>query len=64
MEKLASLPVYLTPIDARTDAAMETSWRQVLDGTKAQPDEIPMKGRVIPVPLAGGRAARSLSRSL
>jgi cell division protein ZapE len=57
MEKLASLPVYLTPLDARTDAAMQTSWHHVLDGTKAAPEEIAMKGRSIHVPQAAGRAA-------
>jgi cell division protein ZapE len=58
MEKNASLPVYLTPLDARTDAAMEATWHQVTDGRKAEPLELPMKGRSIHVPLAVGRAAR------
>jgi Predicted ATPase len=58
MQKLASLPVYLTPLDARTDAAMESSWHQVTEGLKSAPVEIPRKGRSIHVPSAAGRAAR------
>lgn len=44
MEKLNSQPVYLTPLDQRTDMAMDASWMQALHGRKAQPMEIPMKG--------------------
>ncbi|TNM60818.1 cell division protein ZapE [Aliirhizobium smilacinae] len=58
MQKNANLPVYLTPLDARSDAAMEAAWHQVTDGDKAEPVELPMKGRSIHVPLASGRAAR------
>ncbi|AVA23277.1 cell division protein ZapE [Rhizobium sp. CB3171] len=58
MEKLNSQPVYLTPINDRTDMAMDASWVQVLHGRKAQPSDIPMKGRSIHVPLAVDRAAR------
>jgi cell division protein ZapE len=58
MEKLNSQPVYLIPLDERTDMAMDASWMQALHGRKAQPTEIPMKGRVIHVPLAIDRMAR------
>ncbi|MGF9565724.1 cell division protein ZapE [Neorhizobium sp. JUb45] len=58
MEKLASLPVYLTPADARADAAMESAWHHITDGAKSAPDEIPMKGRSIHVPASAGRVAR------
>lgn len=58
MEKLNSQPVYLTPLDQRTDMAMDASWMQALHGRKAQPTEIPMKGRSIHVPLAVDRMAR------
>jgi cell division protein ZapE len=58
MQKLASLPVYVTPLDARADAAMEAAWHQITDGMKAVATDIPMKGRSIHVPLAAGRAAR------
>ncbi len=58
MEKLANLPVYVTPLDARADAAMAAAWHQVANGAKAEPTEVPRKGRSIHVPLAAGRAAR------
>ncbi|HEY0122738.1 MAG TPA: cell division protein ZapE [Rhizobium sp.] len=58
MEKLNSQPVYLIPIDERTDMAMDASWVQALHGRKAQPLDIPMKGRSIHVPLAADRMAR------
>ncbi|QND48611.1 cell division protein ZapE [Rhizobium lusitanum] len=58
MEKLNSQPVYLVPIDERTDMAMDASWMQALHGRKAQPLDIPMKGRSIHVPLAADRMAR------
>ncbi|MGE7369628.1 cell division protein ZapE [Neorhizobium sp. NPDC001467] len=58
MEKLASLPVYMTPADARADAAMESAWHHVANGVQSAPDEIGMKGRSIHVPEAAGRAAR------
>ncbi|KAA1179375.1 AFG1 family ATPase [Rhizobium tropici] len=58
MEKLNSQPVYLTPLDQRAEMAMDASWMQALHGRKAQPMEIPMKGRSIQVPLAVDRMAR------
>lgn len=58
MEKLASLPVYLTPLTGETSVAMEAAWHQVTDGARTAPSEIPRKGRVIRVPCAAGRAAR------
>ncbi|MBB3594452.1 cell division protein ZapE [Rhizobium sp. BK529] len=58
MEKLNSQPIYLVPIDERTDMAMDALWTQALHGRKAQSVEIPMKGRAIHVPLAADRMAR------
>jgi len=58
MEKTASLPVYLSPLDGRSEAAMESAWHQITDGRKIEATEIPRKGRVIPVPCAVGRVAR------
>ncbi|WP_337269357.1 cell division protein ZapE [Oryzifoliimicrobium ureilyticus] len=58
MEKLDSKPVYLTPLEERTDMAMDASWMRALSGRKAQPAEIPMKGRMIRVPRAADRLAR------
>ncbi|AYD02808.1 cell division protein ZapE [Neorhizobium sp. NCHU2750] len=64
MQKNANLPVYLTPLDGRTDAAIEAAWHQVTDGERAEPVDLPMKGRSIHVPQAAGRAARFTFRDL
>jgi cell division protein ZapE len=58
MEKLNSQPVYLTPLNHHNDMAMDSTWAHALAGRKAQPMEIPMKGRSIHVPLAVDRMAR------
>ncbi|MDE1156827.1 MAG: cell division protein ZapE [Neorhizobium sp.] len=58
MQKLASLPVYVTPLDGRADAAIEAAWHELTAGEKVSPVEIPMKGRSIHVPIAAGRVAR------
>lgn len=64
MEKLDSLPVYVTPLGPETDAAMEAAWRHVTHGEDGAPAAIPMQGRQIDVPLACGRAARFSFASL
>ncbi len=58
MQKLANLPVYVTPLGPQADATMEATWHQVTDGAKTAPSEVPRKGRSIPVPAAAGRTAR------
>lgn len=58
MEKADSQPVYMTPLDGRTDMAMDAAWMRALKGRKAHPVEIPRKGRSIHVPLAVERLAR------
>ena len=58
MEKMANLPVYVTPLGSQADAAMEAAWHQVTDGARSAPAEVPRKGRSIHVPSAAGRIAR------
>ena len=58
MEKIKSLPVYVTPLDAHADQAMDMAWRQLTAGHVVASTEIPMKGRLIAVPKAAGRTAR------
>lgn len=64
MEKLDSLPVYVTPLGPKAEAAMDAAWGRVTGGEDAAPTEIPMKGRHIDVPLACGNAARFTFASL
>ncbi|MBC7151666.1 MAG: cell division protein ZapE [Rhizobium sp.] len=58
LEKLESLPVYVSPLDAEADRSMDRAWKRVTDGRPEVATEIEMKGRVVPVPRAVGRAAR------
>ncbi len=58
MEKDDSQPVYLTPLNAETDRAMDAAWDKALHGRTAQPVEIPRKGRTVHVPAAVDRLAR------
>ena len=58
MEKLDALPVYLTPLNAETDAAMDRAWTTATQGHKVASAEIDRMGRSIVVRRAAGRAAR------
>jgi cell division protein ZapE len=58
MEKIKSLPVYVTPLGEASDRAMDMAWAELTAGSVAEPTEIMMKGRSIPVPRAAGRVAR------
>ncbi|MBA3040034.1 MAG: AFG1 family ATPase [Alphaproteobacteria bacterium] len=58
LEKLESLPVYVSPLDAEADRLMDRAWKRVTDGRPEVATEIAMKGRVVPVRRAVGRAAR------
>jgi len=56
-EKLARMPVYLTPADAAADRAMDDAWQTIAHGSETA-DSIALKGRAIRVPRASGHAAR------
>ncbi len=58
MEKIRSLPVYVTPLGDAADAAMERAWQQLVNGQAVASTEIQMKGRSIHVPRSAGRIAR------
>jgi len=64
MEKLDSLPVYITPLGPKAEAAMDAAWSRVTGGDDAEPMQIQMKGRHIDVPLACGKAGRFTFASL
>lgn len=57
MEKANRLPVYLSPLDERTDLALNAAWHTLADGKPEKPDAIDMKGRAIPVSRTVGRMA-------
>ncbi|MGV1872289.1 cell division protein ZapE [Agrobacterium rosae] len=58
MEKIKSLPVYVTPLDDAAERAMDMAWKELTAGSAVTPTEIAMKGRSIPVAKAAGRVAR------
>ena len=64
MEKVKSLPVYVTPLDGAADQAMDMAWHHLTAGQVVAPVEIEMKGRSVLVPRAAGRVARFTFRDL
>jgi cell division protein ZapE len=56
-EKLARIPVYLTPDDADAARSMDEAWAAISQG-REESRTIALKGRTIAVPRAAGRAAR------
>ncbi len=58
LEKLAGMPVWYVPADAKAEAALDDAWRRLTGGQRGGPQELPLKGRSIHVP----RAARGVAR--
>jgi cell division protein ZapE len=58
LEKLNSLPVYVTPADAEADKALDVAWAAMTNGQPETAATIPVKGRNVDVPRSAGRAAR------
>ncbi|NVO12875.1 MAG: AFG1 family ATPase [Rhodoplanes sp.] len=57
-EKLAGVPVWHTPADARADAELDDAWRRLTHGHETADHTITAKGRVLRVPRSGMGAAR------
>jgi len=58
MEKLAGLPVWYSPLDDASRAALDLAFEKLAGPGGGHPSEIVMKGRVIPVPSTANGAAR------
>ena len=58
LEKLAGMPVWYVPADAKADAALDDVWRRLTGGQRGTAHELPLKGRSVHVP----RAARGVAR--
>ncbi|MEQ1936978.1 cell division protein ZapE [Mesorhizobium sp. CN5-321] len=56
-DKLARMPVYLTPDDAAAQREMDQAWAAVSHGVETEAT-IAVKGRKVAVPRAAGRSAR------
>ena len=49
---------YVTPLGPQATARMDAAWASLLDGNREGPASLSVKGRTVPVPRAGGGAAR------
>lgn len=58
MEKLTGVPVWHSPADKKAKAEIDKAWKKLSGDSQGEALEIPLKGRSIHVPLAGGGAAR------
>jgi cell division protein ZapE len=58
LEKLAGMPVWYVPADARADAALDDAWRRLTGGRAGAPQDLALKGRAVHVPRAAMGVAR------
>ena len=58
LEKLAGMPVWYVPADAKADAALDGAWRRLAGGHAGAAQELPLKGRTVHVPRAAMGVAR------
>lgn len=58
LEKLGSMPVYVTPANAAADAALDAAWAAMTRGAPTAETTLTVKGRRVVVPRAAGAAAR------
>lgn len=58
LEKLNGFDVWHAPADPRADEAIEHMWLRIAGAGGGAPVDLPMRGRRIHVPLAGGGGAR------
>jgi cell division protein ZapE len=58
LEKLAGMPVWYVPADARADSALDDAWRRLTGGQHGEPQELALKGRSVHVPRAAMGVAR------
>ena len=58
LEKLAGIPLYFTPIDAKSRAALDDHWDRLTGRHPGKPVMIDVKGRKLKVPVASMGVAR------
>ncbi len=64
LEKLTGVSVWHSPADKKARSEIDKAWKRIAGADGGDPLDIPMKGRSIHVPLAGGGAARFLASDL
>jgi cell division protein ZapE len=58
LEKLAGMPVWYVPADAKADAALDEAWLRLAGGHSGAAHDLPLKGRSVHVPRAAMGVAR------
>ena len=58
LEKLAGMPVWYVPADAKADAALDDAWRRLAGRRGGVAQELALKGRTVHVPRAAMGVAR------
>jgi cell division protein ZapE len=58
LQRMAGQPVYLTPLGAETDAAMDEAWKRLTDTAQGTPMALTVLGRALSVPQAAKGVAR------
>lgn len=58
LQRLAGVRVYITPLGAEADAAMDAAWSRLTDTAKGKPTSLTVLGRQLPVPQAARGVAR------
>jgi cell division protein ZapE len=58
LQRLSGVRVYMTPLGAEADAAMDEAWRRLTDTIKGKPMSLTVLGRQLPVPQAARGVAR------
>jgi len=58
LQRLSGVKVYMTPLGAEADAAMDEAWRRLTDTVKGKPMSLTVLGRQLPVPQAARGVAR------
>ncbi|HUC50716.1 MAG TPA: cell division protein ZapE [Xanthobacteraceae bacterium] len=58
LEKLGGKPVWYVPSDAAADQALDDAWRRLTGGNHGRPQDLPLHGRSVHVPLAFMGVAR------
>ncbi|HKY17813.1 MAG TPA: cell division protein ZapE, partial [Rhizomicrobium sp.] len=58
LQRIAGLKVYLTPLGAEADAAMDAAWTRLTDGKRGKPKTLAVLGRSVIVPQTGRGVAR------
>jgi cell division protein ZapE len=58
LQRIAGIRVYMTPLSAEADAAMDEAWRRLTDCSRGRPEALTVLGRQLPVPQAARGVAR------